>query len=433
MNIINNFFKTDEYKTSIKTELLAGITTFFTMSYLLVLSPKLMSAAGLDFNITLFGTVLLIFIGSTFMGLYANKPYAVAPFIGETAFISYTLCCGLGINISSCLGAVFISGFLLLVMSLFNIRTYIINQIPETIKLAFCSGLGLFFIFISLKDIGIIKYTTGTVPLQFGNVSSIPLLLALLNFILMVTLTKKGVKCALVFSIILTTLLSVIFGVIELPRNFMSIPVFNLNMFENIDFSSIFNINFLPILFVIFMLVNIDTSGALIALNYNENTKNIKDNNLKKSMITDSIMVILAPLFGTTTPGAYIDSMTGIKAGGRTGLCAITTGFLFLLGIPFSPLISIIPPCAYAPALLFVGIILTSVIKKIDFDDISECSAALFIIGAMIFSYNIGSGIILGFIIYPLIQLLSGNKNKTNITLWILFVLSVIYFIIYPY
>ena len=187
--------------------------------------------------------------------------------------------------------------------------------------------------------------------------------------------------------------------------------------------------------FVIFLLVNIDTAGAIIGLAYktqNNRDENIENKN-KKAMIADSISVILAPIMGTTTPGAYLDSMTGISAGGKTGLTAIVVGFLFLFGLIFTPLIKIIPPYAYAPALLYVGILMTSVITKIDFEDISEFAPAILTISIMIFTYNIGSGIIAGFIIYPLIKLLCGQKNKTNIITWIMFIISIIFFLIYPY
>ena len=213
----------------------------------------------------------------------------------------------------------------------------------------------------------------------------------------------------------------------------MSLPASPMQSFLQTDFTGLLDKNFIPMFFVIFLLVNVDTSGALVGLSYKTENSNNNEKDNKKAMIADSISVILAPLMGTTTPGAYLDSMTGINAGGRTGLTAITVGILFLLGLLFTPLIMIIPPYAYAPALLYVGILMTTVIARTDFDDISEFAPIIFTICAMIFTYNIGSGIIAGFIIYPLTKLLCGQKNRTNIITWILFVLSVIYFVIYPY
>lgn len=428
--MIERIFKLKENNTNVKTELLAGLTTFFTMSYLFILSPKILATTGLDFASTLTVTALLVFIGSIIMGLYANKPYAVAPFLGETAFVAYTVCAALGFSVKTAFAAIMVCGVILLLMSVFNLRAYIVNQIPEAIKIAFCSGLGLFFIFIALRDINIVNFTQNAIPLETGNFTKIPVLLGIVSFLILITLVKRKVQAAVLISIVVTTILGIILGDVQLPQRIISLPYNPADSLMQVDFAGLLNKNFIPMFFVIFLLVNIDTAGALIGLSYKTNQEN---NDFKKPMIADSFAVILAPLLGTTTPGAYLDSMTGINAGGRTGLTAITVGVLFLLGLIFTPLIMIIPPYAYAPALLYVGILMTTVIVKTDFDDISEFAPVIFTICAMIYTYNIGSGIIAGFIIYPLIKLLCGQRNRTNAITWILFVLSVIYFIIYPY
>ena len=432
MEYIAKFFKIEENNTTIKTELLAGLTTFFTMSYLFILSPKILASAGLDFSSTLTITALFIFIGCMLMGLFANKPYAVAPFLGETAFIAFTICSTLGFSIKTALAAIVVCGVILLFMTLFNLRAYIVNQIPEAIKVAFCTGLGLFFIFIALKDMGIVNFTQNPIPLETGNFTQLPILLSIVSFLILITLVKRNVQAAVLISIITSTVLGILIGDVQLPEKIISLPSSPIPSLLQTDFSGLLNKNFIPMFFVIFLLINIDTAGALIGLSYKTETNNSNENQ-KKPMLVDSLCVILAPLMGTTTPGAYLDSMTGINAGGRTGLTAITVGTLFLLGLLFTPVITIIPPYAYAPALLYVGILMTTVIAKTNFEDISEFAPIIFTICAMIFTYNIGSGIIAGFIIYPLTQVLCGQKNKTNIISWILFVLSIIYFIIYPY
>lgn len=433
MEIIEKLFKLKENNTSITTELLAGLTTFFTMSYLFVLSPKILEYAGLDFGSTITVTALIAFIGSLMMAFIANKPFAVAPFLGETAFIAYTLVGSLGFSIKTALAALVICGIALLIMTLTNIRTYIVEQIPENIKVSFCAGLGLFFIFIALRDMGIVNFTQKSIPLEAGNFCSLPVILGVLCFILLIILVKKGIKAAVIISIVITTILGIILGDVELPEKVISLPISIAPSFLQTDFAGLLNKNFIPMLFVLFLLVNIDTAGAIIALSYKTNSNNNQKFNEKKAMIADSLSVILAPLLGTTTPGAYIDSMTGISAGGRTGLTAITVGFLFLFGLIFTPLIMIIPSYAYAPALLYVGILMTTVITKINFDDISEFAPAVLTICIMIYTYNIGIGIIAAFIIYPLIKLLCGLKNETNITTWIMFAISVVFFTIYPY
>lgn len=435
MDIIEKQFRFKENNTNIKTEFFAGLTTFFTMSYLFILSPKILEQAGLNFNVTLTITCLLVFIGSILMGLIANKPYAVAPFLGETAFISYTLVNSMGFSIKTAFAAILISGLLLLLLTIFNVRTFIINQIPQTIKLAFCTGLGFFFIFIALKDIGIVNFTKNSIPIETGNFLSLNVLLGLFCFILIIYLAKKNTKAAVLISILVTTLIGIIIGDVQIPDKIFSLPANYTSSILQTDFRGLLDKNFLPMIFVIFILVNIDTAGAIVGLSYKANFLD-KDGNimdLKKTMIADSISVILAPIMGTTTPGAYIDSMTGISAGGRTGFTAIIVGILFLTGLIFTPIISIIPSYAYAPALLYVGILMSSVITKIDFEDITEFATAIFIITAMIFTYNIGTGIICGFIVYPILKLLCNQKEKTNIITWIMFFISILYFAVYPY
>ncbi len=435
MEFLEKIFKLEEKGTTVKTELLAGLTTFFTMSYLLILSPKLLEYTGLDFSSTLTVTALLVFICSIIMAFVANRPYAVAPFLGETAFISLTVVSSLGFSIKTAFAAILISGIILLIMTLTNIRSYIVEQIPENIKISFCTGLGLFFIFIALRDMGIVNFTQNNIPLEIGNFTTIPVILGIFCFILQIVLINRGNKAAIIISIAITTLLGIIIGDVELPTQIISVPASISSSLFQIDFSGLLNKNFIPMLFVIFLLVNIDTAGAIIGLSYKTKEKETinPDNGNKKAMIADSISVILAPIMGTTTPGAYLDSMTGISAGGRTGLTAIIVGCLFLFGLIFTPLIKIIPSYAYAPALLYVGILMTTVITKIDFSDLSEYAPAILTICIMIFTYNIGAGIIAGFIIYPVVKLLCGQKRKTNIITWIMFVISILFFIAYPY
>ncbi len=429
MNIADKLFKITENGTTVKTEILAGFTTFFTMSYLFILSPKLLETAGMDFASSLCVTAIITFICSLIFAVVANKPYAAAPFLGETAFISYTVCSNLGFSVKTSFAAIFICGIALLLMTLTGLREYIINKIPENIKISYSVGLGLYFIFIALKNIGIVNFTQKSIPIESGNIFSFPVITGILCFLMIIILSYKKVNGAVLISILISTFIGIIFNDISLPHGIVSLPVLPAQSFMQLDFSSIFHKNFIPVFIVIFLLVNIDTSGALITLNYSQNQNNID----KKSMISDSLSVILAPIFGTTTPGAYIDSMTGINAGGRTGLTAVTTGLLFLFALFFTPLIMIIPPYAYAPALLYVGILITSAAAGIDFKDITQYAPAILTAAVMIFTCNIGLGIISAFITYPLIQLFTGKKSEINIVTVVLFIVSLIFFIIYPY
>ncbi len=430
MEFTEKIFKLKENKTTIRTEILAGITTFFTMSYLFVLSPKLLETAGMDLGASITALGIVVFICSLLMGLIANKPYATAPFLGETAFIAYTLVNINGFSVKTVFSAIFICGIALLLMTIFNIREFLVNKIPDSIKLAFCIGLGLFFIFIALKDIGIVSFTQNSIPIQAGNYTNPHIILGIICFSLIIILVNKGIKTAVLIAIAITTIIGVLIKDVTLPSSLISIPNSMSSSFMQFDFSSILNKNFISLFFVLFILVNIDTSGAIVSLEYNSGLKNT---NLKKTMISDSIAVIISPIFGTTTSGAYLDSMTGIKAGGKTGISSITTGILFLIGLIFTPVIMIIPPYAYAPALIYVGILMISAFRHLNYDDISEFAPAIFTISAMVLTYNIGTGIMTGFLIYPIIKLLCSKKHETNIIQWILCLMSIIFFIIYPY
>ena len=433
MEILERVFKLKQNNTSVKTEFFSGLTTFFTMSYLFILSPKLLEAAGMDFASSITVTALVVFICSCLMAFISNKPYAAAPFIGETAFASITVVGALGFPIKTVFTSLFITGIILLIMTLTNVRTYIINRIPELIKVSFCVGLGLFFILISLKDIGIVSLMTSDNAIENHNI--LHCVLGFLCFIIMVALTKKGKKTAILLSVIITTVLGIILGDVQIPEKIVSLPANMYSSLFQIDFTSIMHKEFISVFILIFILANIDTAGSLIGLAYKDGSINKESFNadLKKSMIADSVSTIIAPLMGTTTTGAYVDSMTGIALGGKTGLSAIITGILFLLGLIFTPLIVIIPAYAYAPALLYVGILLTSNFLKIDFNDVSEYAPAVLTISLMIFTNNIGFGIISGFFLYPIIKLLCKQKDKTNPVQWLMFIVAVIFFIIYPY
>lgn len=426
MKILEKIFDLKNNNTTIKTEIIAGITTFFTMSYLFVISPKILSSIGLDFGQLITVTAITVFVCSLVMAFIANKPYAVAPFIGETAFIAYTLVAVLGFSVQSIYSAIFISGILILLMSLFNIRMYIIEKIPECIKVSFCSGLGLFFMSIALKDIGIIDLVSHSNKIQVIDI--IHSLFAVFCLILLITLTHKKKKMAIIISMLVVTLLGIIFDDVQLPTKIISLPANMLPAMFQFDFAAVFTKEFVPVFILVFLLANIDTAGAIVTLSEEKDSYK-----LKKTMIADSLSVILSPMFGTTTSGAYVDSMTGMSLGGKTGLTALTVGVLFLIGMLFTPIIMIIPSYAYAPVLFYVGMLLAKNIKNINFNDITEYVPALFTIALMIFTNNIGIGILSGFFVYPLIQLLTKQFNKTNLVQWSLFVISILFFIIYPY
>ncbi len=433
MQFIDKIFRLTQNNTNVKTEITAGLTTFFTMTYMFIISPKFLSAMGMNFQSSITITCLVIFISCTLMAFISNKPYALAPFVGETAFCAYTLSEQMGYNFKTILAAFFCIGIIMLLLTLFKIRTYVIKQLPDAVKISFCLGLGLYFIYIALKDIGFLSilnvYSNG---LDF-NVNILHSSLGLFCLILLIALIKRNMKSAIIVSIALTTLIGVIVGDVDIPSKIISVPSSINSSLLQFDFSGLFTKNFIPVFIILFFIANIDTAGSLIALLYKTEKNEISDTDLKRPMIADSLSTVIASIFGTTTTGSFIDSVTGINAGGKTGLTPFTAGILFLIGLLFSPIIIIIPAYAYSPVLLFVGILLTSNISKTDFTDISEYGVVILTVSFMIFTNNIGFGIITGLFTYPIIKLICCKAQKTNIIQWLMFVMAIIFFIIYPY
>ncbi len=432
---MEKFFKFNELGTDLKTEIIAGLTTFFTMSYIIIVNPNVLGAAGFPYEASITATILAGFIGCMLIGLYANKPFTIAPYVGEAAFASYTVVLTLGFKWQSVVTAIFLSALLLFVLTLLKIRPWLANSLPKTLKLAFTSGLGLFLIFIGLRESGMVTFTKGTIPLSVGNFYNPTVLLSLFGLILTAVLMHKRIKGAILIGIVATTFLGFFFAGLSLPTSIISMPPSLAPLLFQFDFSSVFALKFLPIFFIIFLLIYIDTMGCMIGLFYKANLLD-KDGNLpdiQKPMLCDSLTTMAAASMGTVTSGVYLESVTGIQAGGKSGFTSIITGLLFLLALFFAPLFTMIPPYAYAPAIIIVGMLIFSVIGQIDFEDMTEYVPALLIIGTISLANNIGIGMTLGFIVYPVIKVLTGRKSETNIAMWILAVLSVGFFLVYPY
>lgn len=432
---MEKFFKFKELGTDTKTEIIAGLTTFFTMSYIIIVNPKVLGAAGIPYEASITATILAAFVGCMLIGLYANKPFAIAPFVGEAAFASYTVVLTLGFRWQNVFAAMFISGLIFFILTLLKVRPWLANSLPKTMKLAFTSGLGLFIIFIGLRETGIVVFTKNAIPLSVGDFHNPTVLLSLFGLILTAVLMYKKTKGAILIGIVTTTILGFFFADLSLPTSIISMPPSLTPLLFKLDFSGIFTLKFLPIFFIIFLLIYIDTMGCLIGLFYKANLLD-KDGNIpdiQKPMLCDSLATMAAAGMGTVTSGVYLESVTGIESGGKSGFTTIITGLLFLLALFFSPVFTMIPPYAYAPAIILVGMLMLSLIGQINFDDMTEYVPALLIIATMSFTNNIGIGMTLGFIVYPTIKVLTGRKSETNIAMWILAVLSIGFFLVYPY
>lgn len=433
--MISKYFMIEENKTSIKQEFIAGITTFVTMAYIVVVNPKILEAAGLPFEASMAATILSAFFGTLAMGIYAKRPFAIAPYMGENAFVAYTVVKVLGYSWQTALGAIFISGVLFTLLTLFNIRSWLANSVPESLRISFAVGIGLFLSFIGLNDTGIVKIGVEGAPVHVGNFKDVKVLLGIFSFLLISFLMIKKINGSILIGIILTTVIGIILGETELPEKFISTPPDLSPLLFKLDVFCALQWGFVSIILVVFILDFVDTMGTLIGLGYKANLLDENGNlpEIEKPMLCDSLATCVGALLGTTTTGTYIESATGIQAGGKTGLTAVVTAFMFLTTLFFAPIFSSIPPFAYGSSLIIVGLLMISTINHLKFDKLEEIIPAFVTIVLMSFTYNIGIGMTAGFIVYPFTMLISGRIKEINLGMWILFSFSIFFFIFYPY
>ncbi|MCX7944796.1 MAG: NCS2 family permease [Deltaproteobacteria bacterium] len=432
---MRGYFEFDKYNTTFTKEIIGGATTFITMVYIVVVNPKILEAAGLPFGASMVATILTAFLGTLIMGIYARMPIAIAPYMGENAFIAYTVVKVMGYSWQTALGAIFISGVLFIIITVLKIRSWLANSIPLSLKIGFSVGIGLFMTFIGLNNAGIVTLGVPGAPVHIGNLKNISVILSILGFVVMSLLIIKKVPGAILISIIVTTLLSFILNVAPLPESILSMPPSFSEIFLKLDIVGAFNFGFISVILTLFIMAFIDTIGTLIALGMKANLLNEKGEleRIERPMLADAIATTLASLFGTTTSGAYIESATGIETGARTGFASIITAILFLLCLFLAPLFSSVPACAYSPALIVVGMLMLSPITSLNFGDLSEVIPAFTVVALMSFTYNIGIGMTAGFVIYPTIKILTGKTKEIPSGLWILFGISAIFYIFYPY
>lgn len=433
MEKITEIFKLKELGTDIKTEIMAGVTTFATLAYIMVVNPMILSAAGMPFSACAAVTIYMAFIGCTMMGLIANRPFAIAPQLAENAFLTSTIVLQFGYTWQQAFGAVAVSAIILFLLTVLNIRVWLVNSLPSCIKYAFTAGLGLYLTFIGLHSSGIVKTTEAS--LSIGKFTDINVILTIVGILTISVLLVKGFKLAMLVGLIVVTVLSILLGQTELPSQILSAPPSIEPLLFKADIPSVLNVEALPIIFIILVLMFVDTMGTMIGVSAKAGflDKNGNLPNIKKAMITDSSATLLASSMSAITTGVYLESTTGISAGGRSGLTSVTVGLLFLSGLFLSPVFAIIPSAACNAVLVIIGILMVSVIKQINFEDMSEGIPSAIIIFLMTFSANVGVAITSGFILYPVLKLISGKKNELNVPVWILFAFSCIFFAIYRF
>lgn len=433
--MIRKFFQIDELGTTIGQEFVAGATTFVTMVYIVIVNPKILEAAGIPFGPSMVATILTAFFGTLALGVYAKRPFAIAPYMGENAFVAYTVVKVLGYSWQTALGAIFIGGVIFTVITVAGIRGWLSRAIPEGLKIGFAVGIGLFISFIGLNTTGIVKLGVPGAPLHVGNFHDPSVQLAIFGFLFIGFLMIRKVKGAILLGIITVSLLAFFTNVSPMPEKLVGMPPSLDATFLQLDIRGALTWGFFAVVLTILVMDFVDTMGTLIGLAYRAKLVDENGNlpEIEKPMLCDALSTVVASLLGTTSAGAYIESATGIEAGGRTGLASVFTAFLFLLTLFLAPFFTAVPGCAYGPALIIVGMLMISPIVRVKFDDLTEIIPIFSIIALMSFTYNLGIGITASFVLYPLMKVLAGRFREVHPGLWFLAALSLLFFIFYPY
>ena len=425
------YFKVREKRTTIRTELLAGCTTFIAMAYILFVNPNILAEAGIPKEAAIASTIWIAALGSIAMGLFANYPVALAPGMGLNAFFAYYVCGVLGLHWTVALGAVFFSGILFLILTVGGIRQAIINAVPRDLKLAISVGIGLFIAFIGLKGTGLIVENSATY-VSLGHITAPTTLLALFGLLFTAALMARNIHGSILIGIFVTTLLAILFGLTPGPESYADIISTSLphmgETFGKLDFIGAWNYGLLSIIFTFTVVELFDNMGTLIGLT--TKAKMVRPDgqieNIDRALTTDAVGTMVSAVFGTSTVTSYIESAAGIAVGGRTGITAIAAGVLFLSALFFTPLIGLVPAFATAPALILVGALLMSEVGKINFTDFTDALPAFLTIIMMPLTSSIANGFAFGFISYTIMKIVSGQYKKVS---WIMYLVSVAFLI----
>ncbi|WP_372653298.1 NCS2 family permease [Draconibacterium sp.] len=430
--MLNKFFKLEENKTNVKTEILAGVTTFMTMAYILAVNPDILSATGMDKHALFTATALSAFVATLVMALVARLPFALAPGMGLNAFFAFTVVLGMGHSWQFALTAVFLEGIIFILLTAFNIRELIVNAIPLPLKHAVSAGIGLFIAFIGLQNSGIVINNDATL-VGLGDMGSPAVLIALFGIVLTAVLLILKVKGALLIGIFAATIAGIPFGVTHMPEgHLVDLPPSLSPIFMKFEFSQIFTLDMLIVLFTFLFVDMFDTVGTLVGVSSKAGMldEEGKVPRVKQALFADSIGTFFGAIFGTSTVTTYVESASGVAEGGKTGLTALSTAVLFFIALFFAPLFTMVPAAATAPALVLVGFFMMSPILKIDFENYTDSIPAFITIIAMPLTYSIAEGIVFGMLSYVLLKLLTGKLKDLSIVMIVLVILFVIKFLI---
>ncbi len=430
--MLESFFKLKENKTTVKTEILAGITTFMTMAYILAVNPDILSATGMDEHAVFTATALSAFVATMVMALVAKLPFALAPGMGLNAFFAFTVVLGMGHTWQFAITAVFLEGIIFLILTAFNIRELIVNAIPLPLKHAVSAGIGLFIAFIGLQNAGIIV-NNDAVLVGLGDMGSPAVLIAMGGVVLIGVLLALNVKGALLIGIFAATIVGLPFGVTHMREGtLVDVPPSLAPIFWKFDFANLFSFDMLIVLFTFLFVDMFDTVGTLVGVSSKAGMldENGKVPRVKQALFADSIGTFVGAILGTSTVTTYVESASGVAEGGKTGLTSLTTGVLFLMALFFAPVFTMVPAAATAPALILVGFFMMSPILKIDFDNYTDSIPAFVTIIAMPLTYSIAEGIVFGMISFVLLKLLTGKTKDISVVMIVLSILFVLKFFI---
>ena len=426
---MEKLFKLKEHKTTVRTELLAGLTTFMTMAYILIVNPLMLKDAGMDFGAVFTATALSSAIATLVMAFMANLPFALAPGMGLNAFFVYAVVITMGYSWEMALAAVFIEGIIFIALTLFNIREAIVNSIPANVKKAISVGIGLFIAFIGLQNAGIV--VDGATLVQMGDITQGATLVAILGLVITALLLTFKVRGALLIGIGITTVIGIPFGVTTWGGGSF-LPPSIAPTFLKFDFTKIFTLDMLIIIFTFLFVDMFDTVGTLIGCATKANILN-KDGSIpkcKEALFADAIGTTVGAMLGTSTVTTYVESSAGVAEGGRTGLTSLTVAVLFLASLFLSPLFIAIPAAATAPCLILVGLFMITPVKDIDFDQPTEALPAFLTILFMVTTYSIANGILFGALSWVLLKLFTGKAKQISVTMIIITVLFLLKLII---
>jgi AGZA family xanthine/uracil permease-like MFS transporter len=419
---MDNFFKISERKSNVRTEIMAGVTTFLTMAYILAVNPGILSAAGMEFSRVFAATAIAGAFATLIMGLVANLPFALAPGMGLNAFLAFTVVLGMGKTWQFALSAVFVEGIIFILLTAFNIREAIVNSIPANLKKAISVGIGLFIAFIGLQNAGIVVADGATLVHLNPEWTKGPSIVAMIGIIVIAFMMAKGVKGAMLYGILITTVIGIPFGVTSYAGGsyLPSAPYF-----FPFEFANMLSLDFVVVCFTFLFVDMFDTVGTLIGCATKADMIQADGSipNCKEALFADAVGTTVGAILGTSTITTFVESSSGVVAGGRTGLTAVVVSILFALSLFLEPIFGSIPSAATSPALIIVGVLMITPVKDIDFEDVTEAVPAFLCILMMIVTYSISDGIMFGILSFTLLKLVTGKTKEITAMTWFVSVL----------